>query len=182
MMRGGSRIVRGIGVQGRSGTPGIIETLHEPLSVAAIHADGDRCFVLPEGHGGDQRQGRIPANLRLPRDAERAGGGKPDPNAGKTAGSEGYEYPLRPTAIGQFGYHRDKTFGMAPAENFVPLRDKVPAIEQRDRTRFSRSLYRQCSHPLPFSAASAVRSSQAIVLNLSNSGRGLRSKIVDLSP
>ena len=67
---------------------------------------------------------------------------------------------------------------MAAPEHFVPVAQQGLTLEQRDGAGFGRAIYRKRAHIGP-SASVPV---QAMRLNLSKSGRGLRSKMLAGAP
>src|SRR5690606_22518687 len=105
--------------------------LHEPFAVTAGHADGYRAGMRSPRHRGNQRQSRIAENLRFPGQSERPRGGEADAYAREAARSERDDDALGAAFVRQFGNHRDKSFGVAAAEDLEGAGDESHILEQR---------------------------------------------------
>ena len=75
---------------------------------------------------------------------------------------------------GQFGNHRHQPFGMAAAEDLASPCDQSAVFEQGCRAGLGRAVY--AKHAPPHAARQSMR------LKVSNSGRGLRAKMLSGSP
>ena len=132
-----------------------------------------------KGIDGDQFRPVCPAKSFSERD--------PYSQTGETARSERGDNAVGAPFFGQSGDHRHQPFRMAAPEHAVVMRKQLCPLEQGDRAGFAGGFDGENAHgcsPLPQrdGAGKSDAENHTIVLNVSKSGRGERSKILAGSP